>query len=54
MGCLATLVWYIFETLMVFVFHALLTAIAKVGFRRVISLCIFGAIIWWIASASLG
>ena len=54
MGCLATLAWHIFETLMVLVSHALFDVIVKLGFRRLITLSIIGAIIWWIASAALG
>lgn len=54
MGCLALLGWYLFETVMVLGFHALLTVIAKVGFGRLISLGIVGMIVWWIASTALG
>ena len=54
MGCLATISWYLFETLLVLGTHALLTIIAKVGLGRLITLGIIAAIFWWIASAVLG
>lgn len=54
MGRLAASSWHLFETLLALVFYSLLTVIATVGFRRLISLGIAAVALWWIASAVLG
>lgn len=54
MGSLAAMSWYLLETLMVLVSYTLLNVIAKVGFRRLISLGFVAVVLWWIASAVLG
>lgn len=53
MGCVATIGWYWFAV-KVLGFHARLAVIVRVGFGSLTRLVIVGAIIWWIASATLG